>query len=145
MQGTALTRNRKSDRTAITGSERHWRGCARIGDRLVLASGRQGTVWTAPTTIPYGTGWEDIVLHVHLDTNPSVGFVELWFNGVQQKFTNGSTRYYEATLLPGVNWDGTHANYFDVDQYRGSAPVMGTTTLFHTGIKVGSSYAVAAP
>jgi len=34
---------------------------------------------------------------------------------------------------------------FDVNQYRGSGPSLGLTALDHTGIKVGTSYAAAAP
>ncbi len=36
-------------------------------------------------------------------------------------------------------------DYFDIDQYRGSVPSLGLTTLYHTGIKIGTSYAAAAP
>jgi hypothetical protein len=120
-------------------------GIGVIHNRLVMGTTHQGTVWTAPTSIAYGTGWEDIVLHIHLDTTAGTGFVELFYNGVQQIFTNGYARFYEATLAPGVNWDGTHPDYFDIDQYRGSVPSLGLTTLYHTGIKIGTSYAAAAP
>ena len=30
-------------------------------------------------------------MHVNLSTNPSVGYVEFWVNGVQQTFNNGQT------------------------------------------------------
>lgn len=116
-----------------------------IRQKLVLSTQHSGSIWTAPTSIPYGTAWQDLVLHIHLDTTAATGFVELFYNGVQQIFTNGYTRYNEATLDPGVNWDGIHPDYFDIDQYRGGTPSLGLTTLYHTGIKVGTSYAAAAP
>lgn len=116
-----------------------------IGSRLVLQTNTSGTVWTAPTNIPYGFSWEDIVLHVKFSTRRRVGFVELWLNGRKQRFSNGSTRFHEATLQPGVNWDGRHPDYVDLDQYRGPVPALGTTVLYHTGVKVATSYAAAAP
>lgn len=115
-----------------------------IQGKMVMGSGRQGIVWHAPTAFQNNT-WQDIVLHVNFSTSPTVGYVEIYLNGQLQKFDSGVTRYYEATLLPGVNWDGVHANYMDVDLYRGAVPLYGTTTLYHTGVKVGTSYAAVAP
>ena len=51
--------------------------------------------------------WQGFVLHVLLSTNPSVGYVEMWVNGVQQTFTNGATRYYVPT------WDNADGSYQD--------------------------------
>jgi hypothetical protein len=116
-----------------------------IGSRLVMATYTSGTVWTASIAIRYGVGWEDLVLHVRFSTHAQVGFVELWLNGRRQRFTNGSTRFYEATLQPGVNWDGKHPDSVALDQYRGNVPALGTTVLYHTGVKVGTTYAAAAP
>jgi hypothetical protein len=129
---------------------RPWGGAPPIG---VLVSGRRiflsthvaGEIWTAPEPIPYGTAWSDFVIHVRFDTRASVGFVELWFDGIQRRFKNGSTRFYESTLQPGVNWDGIHPNALYLQQYRGANPQMGTLTLYETGAKVGTSYASVAP
>ncbi len=115
-----------------------------IQGKLVLGTSTGGIVWHA--LAPYQSDtWQDLVLHVKFSTDPTVGYVEIYLNGQLQTFDNGSTRYYEATLQPGVNWDGVHANYMDLDQYRAAGPALGTITLFHTGVKIGSSYAAAAP
>jgi hypothetical protein len=116
-----------------------------FGNQLIMNTHTSGTIWRSPTPIPFGTGWNDIVLHINFSTDPTVGFVELYYDGQLQTFSNGSTRFYEATLAPGVNWDGVHPDTFDLQQYRGNNPVMGTTTLYQTGAKVASTYAAAAP
>jgi hypothetical protein len=115
-----------------------------VGNRLVLAN-HTGTIWTSGQDITKGTAWEDIVVHVNFSNDPAVGYIELWNNGVQQTFVNGSTRFYEATLAPGVNWDGIHANKLYVNQYRGPNPALGTVVLYHKAAKVGTTYGSVAP
>jgi hypothetical protein len=115
------------------------------GRRLFFNTHTSGAIWTSPTTIPVGRAWNDFVIHVHFDTRPNVGFVELWFNGRRRRFRTGSRRFHEATLAPGVNWDGLHADSLVLQQYRGPNPRMGTVTLYETGAKVGRSYAAVAP
>jgi hypothetical protein len=116
-----------------------------FGNQLIMGTHTSGTIWRSSTSIPYGTAWNDFVLHVHFSTDPTAGFVELYYNGQPQTFSNGSTRFYEATLQPGVNWDGVHPDTFDLQQYRGNNPIMGTTTVYQTGAKVATTYAAAAP
>lgn len=116
-----------------------------FGNQLIMNTHTSGTIWRSPTPIPFGTGWNDFVLHINFSTDPTVGFVELYYNGRLQTFSTGSTRFYEATLQPGVNWDGVHPNTLDLQQYRGDNPVMGTTTVYQTGAKVATTYAAAAP
>jgi hypothetical protein len=111
-----------------------------------LAFGRDAThnndtPWTAPFTT---NTWYSITLHVKFSTDPSVGFVELWLNGVPQKFTNGSTRLYYDTLVPNVNWNGSTPNRLQLNQYRGPY-ALGTVTLYHAAAKVGSTYASVQP
>jgi hypothetical protein len=113
------------------------------GRSLFLNTRVAGNIWTSPQ-IQYGA-WNDFVLHVNFSTNPTLGYIELWYKGQPQTFKNGSTRFYEATLQPGVNWDGTHPDTLYLQQYRGANPPMGTLTLYHTGAKVGTTYASAAP
>jgi hypothetical protein len=115
-----------------------------VGNKMVMGN-HTGTIWTSSQNITKGTAWEDIVIHVVLSTNPSVGYVELWNNGVQQTFTNGSTKLDEATMATGVNWDGTTPDALYINQYRGPNPALGTVTLYHAAVKVGTSYASAAP
>jgi hypothetical protein len=45
--------------------------------------------------------WYDIALHVRFSPNPSVGFVEVYFNGRRQRLSNGRTRRYRATSEDG--------------------------------------------
>jgi hypothetical protein len=115
-----------------------------IGNQLALGTHAYGTIWRSPTAIRRGT-WEDIVLHVRFSTQRSGGFVALWLNRRQRRFGNGDYRFHEATLLPGVTWDGVHANTLDLQQYRGPHPSLGTVDLYETGAKVGTTYAAAAP
>jgi Polysaccharide lyase len=113
-----------------------------IGNKLTLGdTGRP--IWKSPRNIVKNT-WEDVVLHVNFSTNPSVGYVELWLDGVQQTFTTGRTRYYQATLRSEVNWNGVDANRLYLDEYRGARPAMGTVTLYHSAAKVAATYARAA-
>jgi hypothetical protein len=116
-----------------------------VGNRLTLDTGmaHHGAIWTSSTDIAKGTGWEDIVLHVKFSTDPSVGFVELWRNGVRQTFTDGSQRFYYDTLVPGVN-DGS-PNSLILNEYRSGSTPMGTVWLYHADVKVGTSYASVAP
>jgi hypothetical protein len=115
-----------------------------VGDKLVLAN-NTGTIWTSSQNITKGAAWEDIVIRVNLSTSATTGYIELWNNGVPQTFINGSTRFYEATMATGVNWDGTHPDQLYVNQYRGPNPALGTVVLYHAGVKVGTTYASAAP
>jgi hypothetical protein len=115
-----------------------------VGNKMVMGN-HTGTIWTSSQNITKGTAWEDIVIHVVLSTSSSVGYVELWNNGVQQTFTNGSTKFYEATMANGVNWDGTNPDALFINQYRGPNPALGTVVLYHAAVKVGTTYASAAP
>jgi hypothetical protein len=114
-----------------------------IGNRLTLGE-TPTPIWTAHTPI-VKNAWQDVVLRVNFSTNPAVGYVQLWLNGVPQTFINHSTRYDEATLKSGNDWDGVHANRLYLDQYRGPNPRMGTVTLYHSAAKVAQTYAQAAP
>jgi hypothetical protein len=53
-------------------------------------------VWSAPLVRDV---WQDFLLHVKFAADES-GFIELWFNGVQQKFANGRRRLFMRTLEP---------------------------------------------
>lgn len=100
-------------------------------------------IWNAPVV----TGaWQDFVLHVKFSNDPTVGFVELYYNGVQQQFADGSTRDYYATLVAGNNWDGASGgNFLDLDQYRSGYDDFGTLTIYEAEPSIGSSYAAVAP
>jgi hypothetical protein len=52
-------------------------------------------IWRQPVKI--GT-WVDIVLVINPSVNDSVGYVELYFNGIQQTFVTGTNRIYHKTM-----------------------------------------------
>lgn len=49
------------------------------------------------TTLSTST-WLKFVLRMKISRDPGVGFVEFWYNGVKQTFSNGSQRLYCRTL-----------------------------------------------
>jgi hypothetical protein len=83
-------------------------------------------------TTPYDKGnWHTIRLHIKFHTDPTIGFVELWWDGIRQTFTGGpnigSNRTYIQTLVPGGG--GT---YFKQGYYR-QATNIGTGVIYHAG------------
>jgi hypothetical protein len=142
-----------------------------------VSLGSPGTIWRSPPLAVTGEAWQTFVVHVHLSRCGGVtpcaggeapGFVELWYDGAQQQFFDGSTRAYYATLdqanycAPGT---GGACGYDTVDfqQYRGNEPsyTTGSTGLGSTysptypgqgtisdylgGARFGTSYAAVAP
>ncbi len=104
-------------------------------DDLVLTANRMAgpgsplgavRLWRGP--LRRGT-WNDIRMHVKWSGSDSVGFVELWIDGVPQKLDDGTTRRAVRTLYPGVG------AYFKQGLYRQSG-VGGTGVLFHDGLRV---------
>eukprot|EP00026_Physarum_polycephalum_P014058 Phypoly_transcript_14528.p1 GENE.Phypoly_transcript_14528~~Phypoly_transcript_14528.p1 ORF type:complete len:264 (+),score=33.70 Phypoly_transcript_14528:55-846(+) len=87
--------------------------------------------------------WRDIVLHVKFSTDPSVGFVGIYDDGVQQKMSNGQSLVYYQTLS-SVNWNGTPNNLF-LNQYRSADENLGTVTLYHDAVKVGTTLESVMP
>jgi hypothetical protein len=65
-----------------------------LGDgRLYLQNNVVGTnqhIWSTPLV---RETWQRFVLRFHLDSDASRGWVELWYNGVPQRFINGETRF----------------------------------------------------
>jgi hypothetical protein len=83
-------------------------------------------VWTGPAR---RGEWQDILMHVKWSGSDQVGFVELWINGVPQRFDDGSTRRMIRTLTPGVG------AYFKQGLYRQSG-ISGTGVVFHDGFRM---------
>jgi hypothetical protein len=115
-----------------------------FGDRLGMWSQQNGVetkIWLATQDIHKGTAWEDIALHIKWSTNPSVGFAEIWHNGVRQTFMDGQPRNYFATFVPSINGllDTVYMN-----QYRKAGVSLGTVVLYHDDIRVGWTYASVA-
>lgn len=99
------------------------------------------SIWTSPTELERGR-WHDFVYRVKLSTNASVGFMEVWHNGVKQTMKNGQQRTYYQTLKPGVNWNGS-GNYYRVNLYRSAN--WGTTTLYHDEVAIGKTFESVYP
>lgn len=56
-------------------------------------------VATVPWSTSLTTGtWLKLVLRMKISRNASVGFIEFWYNGVKQTFSNGNQRVYCRTL-----------------------------------------------
>jgi hypothetical protein len=106
-----------------------------VNDSLVLQFHRYSspdhpidivTPWSGP--LRRGQ-WQDIRLHVKWSGSDSVGFVELWINGVAQTFDNGQTRRYIRNMYPGI------PNYFKQGYYRQSG-LPATGVIYHDGFRM---------
>ena len=119
------------------------------------------SLWEAPCPLDQ---WFDVVVHIIYNTNPTLSTVEIWLNGVQQTFTHTGTEHSEGTnyVTTGANLanggltahvatmlnDTNDVGSAYLQNYRngsGSALGTGAQTLFHSGMKVGSSYAAVDP
>ena len=83
--------------------ESNWGGSP--GTATFLDPNRKISFDTGTNSIQFWRGpqlelerWNDLVFHVQLSQNPSEGYVEVWWNGVQQILTNGQTRMYAKTI-----------------------------------------------
>jgi hypothetical protein len=101
------------------------------------------TPWTATHDIVKDK-WEDLVIHVKFSSDPNTGFVEIWDNGVQQTFTNGTQKLMYNTLVNGINWQPGGTNAVHINQYRSASSKLGTVTLYEDEIYVGKTYASVA-
>ena len=56
-------------------------------------------VASVPWSIPLAVStWQSFVLRIKLSDSATDGYIELWYNGVKQTFTNNSQRYYCRTF-----------------------------------------------
>lgn len=53
------------------------------------------TLWQTPTVTD---NWISIVLRMKFSKDSTIGFLEYWYNGVKQNFSNGQSRYYCRTF-----------------------------------------------
>jgi hypothetical protein len=86
--------------------------------------------------------WMDFVTHIKFSVDPEIGFVEIWFNGVQQVFTDGSTRLFyhvgTGTISPACD-EGPLMYY--LMNYRAKAKMLGLVTIhFDSRPKAGYTY-----
>jgi hypothetical protein len=92
------------------------------------------TFWQGPTL--QTDRWYDLVYRVKLSQDPSVGFVEVWLDGIEQKLANGQTRIYGQTMQAAET-------YLKAGIYR-SKSSSGTSIVEHDAIAVGTSLAAVA-
>jgi hypothetical protein len=93
--------------------------------------------------------WLKIVLHLKFSTSASTGLAEIWLNGVKQTFNGsgpaGTTGLGTQTLNYATLLDATNEQCAYLDMYRSPGLNVNYAMAWTTGMKVGSSYAVAAP
>jgi hypothetical protein len=105
-----------SDQWAIVGS-----GQVSPRPRLVFGTIQRGA-------------WNDFIVHHRWSSDPTVGFVEVWFNGVLA---------LPKTFLKTC--DTTTPLFLDVGMYRDSGPTTGTARMWIDAIKIGLTKAAVAP
>jgi hypothetical protein len=108
-------------------------GDGQLHFQLTSPDGSDRHIWNAPLSL---NKWNSFVIGFKLARDAS-GWVEFWYNGVQQKFTNGSTRYAAATL-----W-GDHVNH-KWGVYR-SGPNSGHAVAYLNQARLGTTYDSVAP
>lgn len=111
------------------------------GDRIAFSRDETHGYDSPWKSAPIERGkWNDIVLHIKFSPDASVGFVEIWHNGVQQTFEDGSKRLHYATLARGINWEPGGRNSLFMNQYRDGGSNLGTVTYYHDEVYVGKTY-----
>ncbi|MBB5620337.1 hypothetical protein HDE69_001386 [Pedobacter cryoconitis] len=70
-----------------------------LNGKLELQHFDESHTATVPWSIALATGtWQQFVIRMKVSKDPSIGFIEFWYNGVQQTFTNGNKRLKCRTL-----------------------------------------------
>ena len=94
------------------------------GENISLTVHGDHILWYAP--LVRGV-WHDFVVHVVWSADPSVGYVELWYDG-----RKAMERNYQQTLYPG------QYAYMKQGLYR-DASIQQTAVVFHTGTVIGTT------
>ncbi|MFJ9179237.1 heparin lyase I family protein [Streptomyces sp. NPDC102360] len=86
------------------------------------------TVWSTPVS---AGAWNRVALGIHTSTSESSGWVELYYNGTRQTFSDGSTR------MTGRTWDSANEPKWGAyDRDNTTTKIVNTVD----SLKVGSSY-----
>jgi hypothetical protein len=102
-----------------------------IDGKLTMLQRQPGDVTTLPWDAPISTGsWNSIVLGIHTSSELTGGWVELYFNGVRQTFSNNATRW------PCRTWDSSNDPKWGVYGGRDDA-----ITHDVDGLKIGTTLA----
>jgi Polysaccharide lyase len=109
--------------------------------RVTFRSELSGIFWRGPSAARFAGSWHSFVVHIHFSTNPSAGFVELWFDGVRQTLTDGTRHHVMATMCPSDR----HV-YLKMGFYRG-AKITGYGAAYHwiDTPRLGTSYSAVVP
>jgi hypothetical protein len=107
-------------------------GDGRLYFQHISPNGADRHIWS--TAFPVNR-WNRIVIGMRVSRG-SDGWVEFWYNGAQQTFSNGATRF------PGPTLWGSHINH-KWGVYR-SGPNSGTGTAYLNRARLGTSYADVA-
>lgn len=109
-------------------------------------SGTDGTAWLGPQIRDIDDEWHQIVLHVVFSSNPSVGTLEVWFDGVRQKLSNGATTIHFPTMNPTDTYIYPKMGVYSMD-VEGSEGSSGGPGPYHwfDNVRIGYTYAEAVP
>jgi hypothetical protein len=108
-------------------------GDGQLHFQLYSPNGSERHIWSAPLPV---NSWNSFVIGFKL-SRAGDGWVEFWYNGAQQRFTNGATRYPGATL-----W-GTHDN-IKWGIYRSGSNRTGNAVAYLNHAQLGTTYAAVA-
>ena len=107
-----------------------------INGRLTMLQRQPGPVESLIWSTPFSPNvWYHITIGLHLSDQTLGGWVEIWFNGVKQTFTNGLQRYACRTF------DGGHV----CPKWGVYGASTTTMTNFIDDLKVGSTWASVQP
>ena len=103
--------------------------------QLVTPKGGSTHIWSAPLSL---NTWNTFVIGFRLSKSAATGWVEFWYNGVQQRFINGSMQYPAATLIN--SWVNTKWGVYRSGSNRG-----GTADAYMNHATLGRSYSDVIP
>jgi hypothetical protein len=93
--------------------------------------------------VPFKLGvWQSFVLHVKISADPTVGYCEIWYNGVAQKDTAGNVRHFCQTV------DSQSGSYVELKWgcYRsGAMNGKGSATAFMSRARIATTFDEANP
>ena len=82
--------------------------------------------------------WYDIVIGVKFSTNPAVGWIEVWLDGVQQTLEGGLTRRFARTATTSAG-DYALQNYDKLGLYTANMPAGFVRDVYHGMYRVGTT------
>ena len=101
----------------------------RTANRFRIGNGAGDiTDWNGPTI--NRDQWYEFLLHLKISSDPGIGFVEIWYDGVLQTLAPGGTRRFRAT--------GDQGSYHKLGLYR-ETTITATDVVFHDGVLVGTT------